>query len=147
MCRCNLLIADTGEAAASAAATTADATATPEDSFCQLFGANLRRESQCLDDWRLQLLELLPAAQLQLTQAQASSRHVFPKTQPCRAKLVVYIATALWSKLQRSISKDPFLHLCHFHIAHLSLPVTPQCMRLDVCAVTFHAQAAFVVLA
>ncbi|KAA6427569.1 MAG: hypothetical protein FRX49_02232 [Trebouxia sp. A1-2] len=68
-----------GEAAASAAASTAGAAAILEDSFCQLFSANLRRESQCLDDWRLQLLELLPAAQLQLTQAQACSRQLCVK--------------------------------------------------------------------
>lgn len=48
-----------------------EAAATPNDSFCQLVGANLSRDAQCLDDWRLQMLELLPAAGIQLTQVQA----------------------------------------------------------------------------
>lgn len=47
-----------------------EAAATPNDSFCQLVGANLSRDAQCLDDWRLQMLELLPAAGIQLTQVQ-----------------------------------------------------------------------------
>ena len=59
---------DSATASATAAATAA--VSTPDDSFCQLFGANLSRETQCLDDWRLQLLELLPAAGIQLTEAQ-----------------------------------------------------------------------------
>lgn len=58
----------TGEAAPPAA----HAALMPEDGFCQLFGANLSRDSQCLDDWRLQFLELLPAAKLQLTEAQVT---------------------------------------------------------------------------
>jgi len=57
-----------GESAAAPSA--ADAESTPEDSFCQLFGANLGRDSQSLDDWRLQLLELLPAARVKLTESQ-----------------------------------------------------------------------------
>lgn len=57
-------------ATASGTAAAAEAASTPHDSFCQLFGANLSRDTQCLDDWRLQLLELLPAAGIQLTEAQ-----------------------------------------------------------------------------
>ena len=57
-------------ATASATAAASEAVSTPDDSFCQLFGANLSRDTQCLDDWRLQLLELLPAAGIQLTETQ-----------------------------------------------------------------------------
>ena len=57
-------------ATASGSAAAAEAASTPDDSFCQLFSANLSRDTQCLDDWRLQLLELLPAAGIQLTEAQ-----------------------------------------------------------------------------
>jgi len=41
-----------------------------------------------LDDWRLQLLELLPAAQLQLTQAQACSRQFVSKSSPAVLSLL-----------------------------------------------------------
>ena len=47
-----------------------DPSLTPQDGFCSLFGDNLGQHSQSLDDWRLQLLELLPAAKLQLSEAQ-----------------------------------------------------------------------------
>ena len=60
-------------ATASTTAAEPEAACTPDDSFCQLVGANLGRDTQCLDDWRLQLLELLPAAGIQLTEAQVCS--------------------------------------------------------------------------
>lgn len=65
-------------ATTSGSAAAAEAAATPDDSFCQLFGANLSRDTQCLDDWRLQLLELLPAAGIQLTDAQVCKAHTLP---------------------------------------------------------------------
>ena len=43
------------------------------DGFCSLVGDNLGQQSQALDDWRLQLLELLPAAKLQLSDAQVGT--------------------------------------------------------------------------
>lgn len=51
-------------------AAAADPPLTPQDSFCTLLGDNLGQNSQALDDWRLQLLELLPAAKVQLSEAQ-----------------------------------------------------------------------------
>lgn len=59
---------DAETASTSAAATQGASMA--DDSFCQLIGANLTKDTQCLDDWRLQMLELLPAAGIQLTAAQ-----------------------------------------------------------------------------
>lgn len=47
-----------------------DPSLNPPDGFCSLVGDNLGQQSQALDDWRLQLLELLPAAKLQLSEAQ-----------------------------------------------------------------------------
>ena len=67
------LLKCSGDAAAATASTSAAATEgalRADDSFCQLIGGNLTKETQCLDDWRLQLLELLPAAGIQLTEAQ-----------------------------------------------------------------------------
>lgn len=53
-----------------AAAAGQDTFLAPQDGFCSLVGDNLGQHSQALNDWRLQLLELLPAAQVQLTEEQ-----------------------------------------------------------------------------
>lgn len=111
------------EAAASAAATTADATATTQDSFCQLFGANLWRESQCLDDWRLQLLELLPAAQLQLTQPQACSCQFVSKSSHAMLSLLTMLQMLSGSKFNRRSSQQSLS-------AHLPLP---HCTSYPFC--------------
>jgi len=76
-----------------------------------------------LDDWRLQLLELLPAAQLQLTQAQASFRHMFSGFSPAMLSLLSMLQ--LLSGPTGNHHEHPFLHLCHFYIAHLNPFVTP----------------------
>lgn len=58
-------------------AAASEAASTPDDSFCQLVGANMSTDTQCLDDWRLQMLELLPAAGIRLTQVQVCKLFAF----------------------------------------------------------------------
>lgn len=60
-------------AAEGAGGTGGDSSLNPPDGFCSLVGDNLGQQSQALDDWRLQLLELLPAAKLQLSEAQVGT--------------------------------------------------------------------------
>ena len=69
------------------------------------------------------------------------------KNEPCNAELAVSCNCSLVQNSADNHDKGPFLHLCNFHITHLNPFVTPCCMRLDECAVTFPAQAASVVLA
>ena len=117
-------------AKASTTAAAPEAASTPDDSFCQLVGANMSRDTQCLDDWRLQMLELLPAAGIQLTQVQVCK--VFPCSLCC---WVCVLAPFTWSCWQ------PGCVCCTYGLRlYVGLPEMTCTTLCNLVGESFHCQ-------